>query len=241
MRNPKWHRDEIILALDLYFKIEPGQIHTKNPEVIALSEVLNKLPIHEERPDVLKFRNQNGVSLKLSNFLAIDPDSRRKGMQAHSRLDKEIFEEFVNGKTELSKIANQIKSTVNSSSLNLRLFSVENEEEVNTVKEGQVIYKLHKYRERNSKIIRSKKDRYFKTNGKLDCEVCGFDFYLKYGELGKGFIECHHKKPLSELEPNTETKLSDLALVCANCHRMLHKEISTLNIDDLKLKIRLIV
>lgn len=69
----------------------------------------------------------------------------------------------------------------------------------------------------------------------MDCEVCGFDFYLKYGELGKGFIECYHKKPLSALEPNTETKLSDLALVCANCHIMLHKEISTLSVSELKL------
>ncbi|WP_371514390.1 HNH endonuclease [Arenibacter sp. NBRC 103722] len=82
--------------------------------------------------------------------------------------------------------------------------------------------------------MKAKKNSYFKSNGKLDCEVCGFDFYLKYGELGKGFIECHHKTPLSELEPNTETKLSDLALVCSNCHRMLHKEISTLSISTLK-------
>jgi len=35
MRNPKWHRDEVILALDLYFKTEPGQIHARNPEVVA--------------------------------------------------------------------------------------------------------------------------------------------------------------------------------------------------------------
>lgn len=71
MRNPKWHRDEIILALDFYFKIEPGQIHSRNPKVIELSELLNRLPIHENRPDAGKFRNANGVGLKLSNFLAI--------------------------------------------------------------------------------------------------------------------------------------------------------------------------
>jgi len=27
MKNPKWERDEIILSLDLYFKLEPGQMH----------------------------------------------------------------------------------------------------------------------------------------------------------------------------------------------------------------------
>ncbi|WP_181566710.1 hypothetical protein [Aequorivita sp. CIP111184] len=70
MHNPKWHR-EIILALNLYFKLEPGQIQARNPAIIELSEVLNKLPIHEGRPNSVKFRNPNGVGLKLSNFLTI--------------------------------------------------------------------------------------------------------------------------------------------------------------------------
>ncbi len=38
MRNPKWHRDEIILALDLYFKIDPGQIHARLYEFVFRSE-----------------------------------------------------------------------------------------------------------------------------------------------------------------------------------------------------------
>ena len=54
--------------------------------------------------------------------------------------------------------------------------------------------------------------------------ICGFDFELKYGELGKGYIEIHHIKPLSNLTEvvvvNPET---DLICVCANCHRMLHR------------------
>lgn len=56
------------------------------------------------------------------------------------------------------------------------------------------------------------------------CMVCGFDFEEKYGELGKGYIEVHHIKPLSELDEeivvNPET---DLICVCSNCHRMLHR------------------
>ena len=51
-----------------------------------------------------------------------------------------------------------------------------------------------------------------------------FDFGQKYGELGKGYIEVHHIKPLATLEQevviNPET---DLICVCANCHRMLHR------------------
>lgn len=47
MHNPKWHPDEILLALELYFRLEPGQIHARNEEIVALSRLLNKLPIHE--------------------------------------------------------------------------------------------------------------------------------------------------------------------------------------------------
>ena len=68
MRNPKWHRDEIILALDLYYDLESGQMNSSNDKVIELSELLNKLPIHGYRPNQEKFRNPNGVNLKLGNF-----------------------------------------------------------------------------------------------------------------------------------------------------------------------------
>ncbi|MFI2741258.1 hypothetical protein ACG2LH_00850 [Zhouia sp. PK063] len=120
MRNPKWQRDEIILALDLYFKTEPGQIHAKNPEIIKLSEILNKLPIHEEIPNQVKFRNPNGVGLKLSNFLAIDPNYKGKGMESYSKLDKEVFEEFENNKVELASIVSKIKKTVSNRNLSIK-------------------------------------------------------------------------------------------------------------------------
>lgn len=98
MKNPKWHRDELILALDLYFKLKPGQIHARNPEIIKLSDILNRLPIHIEKPDAIRFRNANGVGLKLSNFLAVDPSYGDKGMAAYAKLDKEVFDEFKDNK-----------------------------------------------------------------------------------------------------------------------------------------------
>lgn len=234
MRNPKWHRDEIILALDLYFKLEPGKIHAGNPQVIELSEVINQLPIFDIKPDELKFRNPNGVSLKLSNFLAIDDSHDGKGMSSYSKLDAEIFYEFIKDKELLSQLAKTIKTTVNNSTLKLALSHIENNEEDEGVKEGQVLYKLHKLRERNKKIVSKKKAESLKKLGKLECEICSFDFHVKYGELGYGFIECHHKVPLHALASITETKLDDLALVCSNCHRMLHSK-NSVSISDLKI------
>lgn len=112
MRNPKWHRKELILALDLYFRLEPGQIHARNPEIIALSETLNKLKIYKDKPDPVKYRNSNGVGLKLSNFLAIDPNYAGKGMSRYGKLDEEIFFEFQNNREQLKKEAAEVLSEI---------------------------------------------------------------------------------------------------------------------------------
>ena len=70
------------------------------------------------------------------------------------------------------------------------------------------------------------------------CAVCGFDFGAVYGEYGKGYIEVHHLKPISEKDGEYEVSpIEDLRPVCANCHRMLHKSKQTLSIEELKLKL----
>lgn len=57
------------------------------------------------------------------------------------------------------------------------------------------------------------------------CQACGFDFEEAYGPLGRGFIEVHHRKPLHTLEEEMPVNpRTDLACVCSNCHRMLHRE-----------------
>lgn|GEM_PF-6261750 len=71
MKNAKWQRDELILALDLYFELEPWQIHVRNPAIIELFEILNALPFSEAKTDAERYCNPNGIWLELSNFLAI--------------------------------------------------------------------------------------------------------------------------------------------------------------------------
>jgi putative restriction endonuclease len=55
------------------------------------------------------------------------------------------------------------------------------------------------------------------------CQICDLNFEEAYGRIGRGFAEAHHRMALSKLRPKVETKLADLATVCSNCHRMLHK------------------
>ena len=54
------------------------------------------------------------------------------------------------------------------------------------------------------------------------CRVCGFNFEENYGELGKGFIEVHHLKPLSSYDNEHDIELDDLISLCSNCHSMIH-------------------
>ena len=239
MKSPRWHRDEILLALDLYRTLRLEEMSKKNAKVIALSNLLNEMPIHESKDENEKFRNPTGVELKLANFKAIDPDFEGKGLSSYSKKDREVFFEFMGKDEELHSIANQIKRAVSSKDLAHKLRQITDEEDNDySAKEGKVVYKIHKLRERDSKINTKKKAQYLEKHGKLDCEVCQFDFYKIYGDLGKGFIEAHHRVPLSEIDGEKITTLEDLALVCSNCHRMLHKAISTLSIAELRKKMK---
>lgn len=111
-RNLPWSKEEIILALDLYFDSNRGAISTTNPNVIKLSGQLNKLRATEQVNDEEKFRNPNGVCLKLSNFLAIDPKHDGKGMTSYSKLDAELFEKFSTNLSLLKEEATKIKNSL---------------------------------------------------------------------------------------------------------------------------------
>jgi len=100
--------------------------------------------------------------------------------------------------------------------------------------EGKSKLTTHLQFERNSGLIKKIKSQASKENKMLNCEVCGFSFLDIYGDIGEGFIEAHHKNPLSERENEMVTKKEDIALVCSNCHRMLHKGNPVYSIEELK-------
>jgi hypothetical protein len=107
--------------------------------------------------------------------------------------------------------------------------------------EGKLKLKQHLVRERNPEVIKLAKELFIERHSKLFCEVCDFDFVEHYGELGEGYIEGHHTKPISEMAENEETKVEDISLVCANCHRMLHRKRPWLSISELKQLLKYIV
>lgn len=86
--------------------------------------------------------------------------------------------------------------------------------------ESKARIRTHKVRERDALLVKKAKERFLRQNGSLFCEVCGYDFLPKYGF---SYVEAHHKKPLHEITAGEKTKESDLAIVCANCHRAVHR------------------
>lgn len=92
--------------------------------------------------------------------------------------------------------------------------------------EGKFSVRLVKHRSRE-RALRAAKLADFATKSadrRLKCEVpgCGFDFEERYGELGRGFAHVHHLCPLADAAGPIHTRLEDLAVVCANCHAMIH-------------------
>lgn len=107
-RNPPWQRDELILALDLYFRHHPSHINQNHEEVVRLSEILNRLPIRIELKNSNKFRNPNGVYMKLCNYLRYDPNYHGTGLQRGGKLEEVIWNEFANNREYLRKVAQGI-------------------------------------------------------------------------------------------------------------------------------------
>lgn len=78
-----WTRDELILAINLYYKLPFGRLHQGNPEVINLGKLINRSP--------------GSVAFKLVNFASLDPSviaRGKKGASNASKLDSEIWNEF---------------------------------------------------------------------------------------------------------------------------------------------------
>ena len=77
---------------------------------------------------------------------------------------------------------------------------------------------FHSKRERKLTVVRNKK----KLAASLDCERCNFSFSRIYGSAATDYCEVHHLLPLSEVEHDTRTRMEDLSILCANCHRVVH-------------------
>jgi hypothetical protein len=115
----------------------------------------------------------------------------------------------------------------------------EDEDEATAYAEGKESFALHRKLERNPKLARKAKNKRLRDTGDLRCDACDFSFQEYYGAIGIGFIEAHHTVPISKFKGRTRiTRLEEIALVCSNCHRMLHRVTPLPSISDLRTRVK---
>ncbi len=105
-----------------------------------------------------------------------------------------------------------------------------------TAFEGEEKMCFIRHRKREQKLRDAKLNQVREEfRGRLICEVprCGFDFEATYHQTGHDYAQVHHLKPLSDRTRPSETRLSDLAIVCANCHVMIHRGGKCRSLDGL--------
>lgn len=178
-----------------------------------------------------------------------------RNLKSHNTLEKLGFANYNNGIwtiTEegvnyLEEIEKQMKEEIKDSLKNQGLDEDElsDEEKDNytgiIIEEGALINKSGERRVRSSKlrslVIEKFKDE---NEGELFCTVCYFNYKEKYGSLGEGYIELHHKKPIHKMniegtQTSIDKAIEKVTLLCANCHRMVHrKKGEILTIKELK-------
>lgn len=216
--------DELILMLAFVLGDEPGGVSS----VPELSALLRGLPSNAEFLDREAFRSVVGLRTSLGHLREIDaadgnwppPDDqgRRRDWRPHF---KAVWRAFGRDPaTRKARIAAVLEAPDAAA-------EVEEPDFEEGFVEGRAFYGLHRRRERSAAAVARKK------RSPAICEVCAFDFAAQYGEHGRGFIECHHVRPLAETDVR-RTLTEDLALVCANCHRMLHRGTPPPSIEELR-------
>ncbi|MEU5893419.1 HNH endonuclease [Streptomyces sp. NPDC047461] len=199
------------------------ELRTSHREVHELSELLRSLPIHSPEEHALPgFRSPDSVSRKTTDFMT----NHKLYVGKATRCGKPtllMIDAFTDREAEMLEAAEALEEGIASGELH-RIPRQPDEVDENgaTAIEGRLLVRRALARERDPKL-RSLKIRQVQRSGQpLQCEVCGFDFARTYGDLGEGYIEVHHVTPLY-ISGTRETRLDDLACVCANCHRMCHK------------------
>ncbi|MEV0710840.1 HNH endonuclease [Nocardia aurea] len=221
--EPKWTRDELILACDLVVENGWRQIREHDPRAKTLSDLLRSLRIHPAEKRGPRFRSLGSVSRKTADLVTIHPDYSRDTTRG-SKLDREVLADFLATPLEMHMAAIAIQEGVATGELTSELsreaWDIAFVGDVGA-KEGGLLATRHLRRERDRKLRSRKIADFLDSHDRVRCQLCAFDFEEVYGSHGHGFIECHHIVPL-HASGETTTQLADLILLCSNCHSMIH-------------------
>ena len=107
-KRRNWTREELILTFNLYCKIEFSKINYRHPSIVFLAEIINRTP--------------SAVSWKLVNFASLDSELTKRGIKGAtncSKLDKEVFNEFIENWEELVEESELLLLNYNNTKINI--------------------------------------------------------------------------------------------------------------------------
>lgn len=225
----EWLREELLIVLDLYLRHAPRIPRMRSAEIENACDLMNRLRAMLGRKGR---RAPATIDMRIKQFLNADPNASNTGLRG-GKATREVWALYAHRPDELAAVVARIRAAVEAKTP-LPAFAEEEDEDC-VAAEGRLLTRLHRFRDRDQKTAAEKKKKVFAASGALRCEACTFDFSETYGALGEGFIECHHITPLSEAPTaGVKTRPEDLALLCANCHRMIHRAKPWLSVEALK-------
>lgn len=217
-----WLYDELVLAADAVVANKGYGIRANSDAAKELSALLSPGTLHPgvNLPD--DFRTPNSIQRK--SYDLVTGASGYTGVPTRGgKLAGVVMAEFQADGDGMKAKAQAIRKLLQTgASMAPEPGPDEDPDEKTAAHEGGIIEALARRRERDQGLRKKKLESVQEAGGTIACEACGFDFGKVYGERGEGYIEVHHVNPLHVTGP-TETSLEDLALVCANCHRMCHR------------------
>lgn len=217
MAQINWCYDELVLAAELLLQNNWKAIRKSDPRARALSELLREGRLHAGAVLPPSFRSSSSIQRKTYDMLTADPEYHGKPTRG-GKLEEIVLSQFKTDPEGMQSLASGIRAALRAGE------TLPEDESANAVgaDEGTIIEYVTKKRERDPKLRAAKIKQAESSGGSIACESCGFDFEVTYGSRGSGYIEVHHVTPLY-VSGKTLTTLEDLALLCANCHRMCHR------------------
>lgn len=221
-----WTWPELVLACALLDQDGWRRtIRAHEPEVVALSRFLR-----DRNPELLispTFRSANSVQRKLEDLRTVHPTYTGKPTRG-GRMTEQVALSFLAEPARMRAVAASLRSqaelmeTPPDGDDELDSDGGVSPTEVVAAIEGGVSRRTVAQRERDPKLRRAKIEDVRRRCKPVACEVCAFDFRSTYGPHGDGYIQVHHVIPL-HFSGEVTTRLEDLALLCANCHAMIHR------------------
>ncbi|MGW4849422.1 HNH endonuclease [Nocardia brasiliensis] len=234
-----WRVEEQILACDLLCQNSWKTVPESDPRTSELSTLLRSQWPYA--PSIPEYRGVASVHRKVEDLRTAHPNHTGVTTRGGT-LSRRIAAAFVEDPEAMHVLAEGLRQR---GQLDLPLQYGEDADpdpaaaaalsaaEFAAALEGKAARRLTRVYERNPKLRRQKIAQSRKQRGGISCEVCGFDYEQFYPGIGEGYVHVHHVVPLHVSGP-VENALDDLALLCANCHGMIHKPARYLTLDELR-------